>query len=685
MKKTLTASIVLLMIASAPARETVLSTFKSPDDRNVVTVCRDEGNGTVHYRMTRSGKPFIGNSSLGMTTSDGDFTRNLKLTQQSERTINERYRMLSGRSGTANNHCNEKTLTFKADNGSGGEVDVIIRAYDDGIAFRYFFKGGETSSFIVRSDHSQIALDGFERCWGQSWTYDYSLGMGAEFDWDAARSMPNEKDKRLPLGCFAAPLLVETGKGEDSYCLITDAGVDSWFSRSIPHAESTSGKFGFVLRGTKNDGLEVTTKRPLLTPWRCAIVGRLTEIAVSDMTTNCSDATVADPSGQYWKWVKPGYSSWDWGGQQSGELKKRTDYDLAKEYIDFAANMGWQYFMLDEGWKSSKESTTGSSEGYVKGICNYAKGKGIGVHIWDASGAMTGGESGYEKTFKQWRDWGCVGVKIDFFYDGDTRGVMEKQEMLARAAARNQLMINFHGAPTPTGLSRKYPNIIAYEAVDGNEDYFTGGWNKTGTDPGYNGLLTLLRNVVGPMDYTICEFRNGLKGDGAIRNNTSWAQQLAHMVTMECGVQYIADHPKNIYNNATLRAAMKNVPAAWDESKCLMATIGPKGMKDIQGGDDVDCTVLWARRKGANWFVGATTNAGKTITIDCSRFLGEGTYKATIYKDGSRAMAEGVSKHADDIATEIRTGVGRKTKIDVALAQYGGCFVRFDAAGSNPD
>ena len=678
MKKTLSVLFALLMVVSASAQETVLSTFNSPDNNNIVTVCRETSDGTIYYRMTHNGKNIINNSALGMSTNNGDFTQNLLLTSQSESVINQSYKMWTGKFSTVSNKYKEKTLTFKANNGSGNEFDVIFRAYNDGVAFRYYFKGSASSNFIVNSDNSKIALNGFNRCWGQKWSYDYSQGMGIEFDWTAAQAMTNGNDTRLPLGCFAPPLLVESTQGDDSYCLITDAGVDRWFSRAIPHAESTTGKFGFAIRGTKSNGLEVTTNLPLYTPWRCAIIGKLTEIAVSNMTENCADATVADPSGSNWSWVKPGFSSWDWGGQQSADLKNRTDFNIAIEYIDFASSMGWQYFTLDEGWSSSKESATGTSDGYVKGICSYALSKGIGVHIWNSSGSMTGGESGYEATFKQWHDWGCVGAKIDFFYDGDTRGVMEKQELLAKTAAKYQMMINFHGTPTPTGLRRKYPNIVAYEAVDGNEDYFTGGWNNCGTDPGYNGLLTLLRTVVGPMDYTICEFRDGLTGTGRVRNNTSWAQQLAHMVTMECGVQYIADHPKNISNNNTLVAAMKNVPTAWDESKCLQATIGTKGKKDCTGNDDVDCTVLWARRKGNNWYVGATTNAKKTITIDCSQFLGDGTFKVTIYKDGALAVANSGNTNADDIATEIRENITKNAKIDVTLAQWGGCFVRFD-------
>lgn len=656
----------LIASASASAEEKALQTLTSPDGKNSVSVCQETSDGTIYYRMARNGKTLIGNSSLGMATGDGDFTKNLTFTGATTTTVNETYPMLTGKASIIENHCNEATLSFTASNGQ--KMDVVFRNYDDGVAFRYVFKGTSKSNFVVNSDNSQINIPSFQRCWGQKWTYDYSQGY-VSLDWEGAKAIKPDGDDRLGNGTFAAPLLVESSMGDDCYLLLTDAGVDKNFSRAPLKASEGTGCFSFFLRGTKNNGLAVTTVRPLSTPWRCAIVGKLTDIAVSNLCTNVSDATVNDPSGKNWSWVKPGYSSWDWGGEQGGGLKNRTDNTLAKEYIDFAVYMGWQYFTLDEGWESS--SLNGSKDDYVKDICAYAKKKGIGVFLWASSGSFSGGLSGYRTRLKKFKEYGAVGAKIDFFYDGDTKGVMQKQEELLQAAAENQIMVNFHGCPTPTGLNRKWPNEVAVEAVDGNEDYFTGGWNNTGTDPGYNGMLVLMRNVVGPIDYTICEFRTGTDGKGTMRDNTTVAHQLAHMATMECGVQYIADAPKNI-KGQKWENALKDVPAAWDESICLEATIGSDGTaKDLQDNADINCNLTMARRYRNKWFVGRTVNNPSTYQLDCS-FLGEGTYRAVIWRDQS------ANTRADVLTSETRDNITKDSMISINCYLYGGFFVRFD-------
>ena len=664
--KTIFLSAVLAGIASstALASELTRATIMSPDGKNVVTVYQESADGTLYYKMERADKVFIDKSSLGMKTNDGDFTKLLNYKGTSSEAISESYDMKTGKFSTVRNYCNESTLSFVAS--TGQEMDLIFRVYDDGMAYRYYFKGPAKTDFKVTSDNSQINIPSFKRCWGQRWTYDYSITY-SEFSWSEACALEGNDD-RLGKGIFAPPMLVESSLGIGYYALITDAVVDRWFSRAPVRASGDTGHFSFVPRGEKSNTLDVTTTRPLRTPWRCAIVGRLTDIAVSNLCENLCDPTMPDPSGKNWEWVKPGFSSWDWGGQQGGGLKNRTDFDVAKEYIDFAAAMGWRYFTLDEGWSSS--TYNGSMENYVKGITQYARQKGIDVWIWNSSGGISGGLDGYRSKLKQFHDWGFVGAKIDFFYDGDTRGVMEKQELLLQAAAENQLMINFHGCPTPTGLRRKWPNYVAVEAVDGNEDYFTGGWNNTGTDPGYNGMLVLMRNVVGPIDYTICEFRTGQDGKGTIRDNTTIAHQLAHMVTMECGVQFIADAPKNIQGQKW-EQAMKDVPAAWDETICLEAYIGPKGKKDKQGNNDEDCNLTMARRSRTSWFVGRTVNSESSYTLDCS-FLGEGTYNATIWRDGS------ADTQADVLVSQTQKNVTKDTKMSIRCYQYGGFFVRFD-------
>lgn len=660
----LTAVLTVTAFATSRASELTRATVQSPDGRNVITVFQESADGTLYYKMERSGNVLIGKSYLGMKTNDGDFTKYVNYKGTSARAIDEKYQMRTGKFSVVTNSCNEATLTFALS--TGQEMDIIFRVYDDGMAYRYFFKGSDKTDFKITADNSQINIPTFSRCWGQKWTYDYSQGY-REFSWDEAVALEGN-DSRLGNGAFAAPLLVESTLGADCYVLLTDASVDRWFSRAPVRAAGDKGNFSFVPRGEKNNTLDVTTVRPLKTPWRCALVGRLSTIAVSCLCENVSDETMPDPTGKNWEWVKPGISSWDWGGEQSGGLKNRTDFELAKQYIDFAAAMGWKYFTLDEGWRSC--TYNGSMENYVRGIVEYARSKGIGVWLWNNQNGFNNGLDGYRKMLKQFHDWGAVGAKIDFFYDGDTRGVMEKQELITQAGAENQMMINFHGCPTPTGLTRKWPNLVTYEAVDGNEDYFTGGWNNTGTDPGYNGMLTLMRNAIGPMDYTICEFRTGTNGTGTIRNNTTVAHQLATIVTMESGVQFIADAPKNIMGQKW-ENAMKNIPAAWDESICLEAYIGPKGAKDIQGNDDMDCNVTMARRNKTSWFVGRTVNRESTYQLDCS-FLGEGTYTATVWRDNS------ADTQGDVLVHQTYKNVTRDTKLSIRCYQYGGFYVRFD-------
>lgn len=675
-KKTYLLMVALMATTATFASEVTRATVSSPDGSNIVNIYQETSDGTLYYTLTRNNELLIGKSALGMKTNDGDFTQmnNVQKDDITTKFIDETYPMWTGKSSTIVNKCNEVTIPIKAS--TGQLMDIIFRVYNDGIAYRYYFKGSSKTDFKVTFDNSQINIPTFSRCWGQRWTYDYSVTY-SELDWDGAVNLGKKADgtyesgyeQRFGPGAFAAPLLVESTLGDDCYLLLTDAAVDKWFSRAPLCAQAEKGHFNFVPRGEKNNTLDVTTTRPLKTPWRCAIVGTLTDIAVSDLCANVTDATINDPSGKKWEWVIPGFSSWDWGGQQGGGISNRDNFDLAKQYIDFAAYMGWKYFTLDDGWRSCDEYA-GGPEKYVKDIIQYAKSKGVEVWLWNNSGGFSGGIAGYRTMLKQFHDWGAVGAKIDFFYDGDTKGVMEKQELLLQAAAENQIMVNFHGCPTPTGLRRKYPNLVTVEAVDGNEDYFTGGWNNTGTDPGYNGMLTLMRNVVGPIDYTICEFRTGTDGKGNFRTNTTVAHQLATMVTMESGVQFIADAPKNIQGQKW-EDAMKNVPAAWDESICLEATIGPKGAKDIQGNNDEDCNLTMARRSKLSWFVGRTVNRESTYTLDCS-FLGEGTYKATVWRDLS------ADTDKDVLYSYTKEDITKDSKLSIKCFQYGGFFVRFD-------
>lgn len=293
----LMAGLTACTVAQVCASELTRATVQSPDGKNVVTVFQESADGTIYYNMARNGNMLIGKSYLGMKTNDGDFTKYINYRGTSAQVVTETYAMRTGKFSRIDNSCNEATLTFALS--TGQEMDVVFRVYDDGIAYRYHFKGTGKDEFKILSDNSQINIPTFSRCWGQKWTYDYSQGY-RELAWDEAVSLEGN-DSRLGSGAFAAPLLVESTLGTGYYVLLTDASVDRWFSRSPICAAGDKGHFRFVPRGEKSNTLDVTTVRPLKTPWRCAIVGQLTTIAVSNLCENVSDATQPDPSGKNWE------------------------------------------------------------------------------------------------------------------------------------------------------------------------------------------------------------------------------------------------------------------------------------------------------------------------------------------------------------------------------------------------
>lgn len=669
---------VLIPVAGAgeeedvPLVEKVLYAFTSPSGINQVTVCMNETDSTLYLRMDHDGQTVIDNSPLGMVTNQGNFTRKLIPGDITTRTVDETYKMYTGKASEYRDYCEEVTLPFTLE-GNRVKMDVVVRAYDDGVAYRYHFYGRTFTdgNFCVTSDKSTFVVGTYKRAWGQKWTYDYSQGMGKAFSWSEAQNLANNLDGQSGFGkgCFAAPLMIESTLGDDYFVLISDGGVDQWFCRGVLHASQKTnavGRFDFLLRGEKDSGIGVTTKCPLFTPWRCAVVGSLRTIAETTMFENVTDPTQKDPTGQDWSWVQGGFHTWDWGcTENNGSFKNQTDnIDCAKKYIDFNEKVGFRYYTLDDGWRSCVFN--GTTANYVKEVAGYAKSKGQGIWLWQAS-------NGWNTTmFNTFKSYGAVGCKIDFFYDGDTRSTMKLQEQIAQYAARKGLMVSFHGTPTPTGLRRKWPNIVSYEAVDGNEDYFTGGWNNTGTDPGYNGLLSIMRNAVGPMDYTICEFRQGNNGSGTARDNTSWAQQLSQIACFESGNQWFSDALENVQGNAIIMDAIKDAPCTWDESRCLHASVSDDKVTDIQGNEDANFRVVWARRKGADWYVGGSTNPAWTYQLDCSFLDPEGIYTATIFRDGSNQTT---------LSRQVKQNVDSEQKFSIRCLERGGFLVRFVRTG----
>lgn len=583
----------------------------SPDGKNVVEVSLDD-NGTACYRLLRDGNELVGLSKMGLRTAESDFTSGLTLVSAQTGSLDETYSVPTGKFSEQRNHANECRFSFAKD---GAAFDIVVRSYDDGIAYRYELPGNGTVN--VLSEQSEVLIPGFENCRGQKYVADYSTQYPVR-DWAATASV----DK----GKMCAPVLVRTEAGDDSWLLITEAAVNGSYHASalFPGSADEKGLFTF---GNPD---EVTVTLPFESPWRTVYAGSLPALVESNLVDNLNPATTMTDT----SWIKAGLSSWDWGGLDGNQCH---DFETVKHFIDEAAIMGWDYFTLDDGWDSS--------EYRLKDVTDYAASKGVKVFIWSHQNRFTNDGEQMREIFGNWADLGFAGVKIDFF-ENDSKEFMEKYETMLRVCADCHLMVNLHGCTKPSGLRRTYPHLVTSEAVYGGEQYF---FNHLATPADHNVTLALTRNVIGAMDYTPVEFA---RKDGVIRHTTTWAHQVALATIYESGICTMSDYPENMIYSVSA-PLLKVLPASWDETRCLEA--------------EPESYITMARRKGSDWYVASISKDARTVTVPLDFITTPCT--AQIYKDGGCPS---------DIAYEERL-VNPGDNLSVDVKATGGFTVRFSA------
>lgn len=575
----------------------------SPDGKNVVEVSLD-ANGTPCYRLLRDGKELVGLSKLGLRTADGDFTSGLSFASKQDGTIDETYTVPTGKFAEQRNYCNEGRFSFTKD---GASFAIVVRSYDDGIAYRYELPG--EGSVNVLGEQSEVKIPGFVNSRGQRYVADYSTQYPVR-DWAATAAIENGK--------MCAPVLVSTDGGDDAWLLITEAAVNgSYHASALYPSADEKGLFTF---GNPD---EVTVELPFESPWRTIYAGSLPTLVESNLVDNLNPATdMTDTS-----WIKAGLSSWDWGGLDGNQCH---DFETVKHFIDQAAIMGWEYYTLDDGWDAS--------EYRLKDVTDYAASKGVKVFIWSHQNRFTNDEEQMREIFGNWADLGFAGVKIDFF-ENDSKEFMEKYETMLRVCADCHLMVNFHGCTKPSGLRRTYPHLVTSEAVYGGEQYF---FNHLATPADHNVTLALTRNVIGAMDYTPVEFA---RKDGVIRHTTTWAHQVALATIYESGICTMSDYPENMIYSVSA-PLLKVLPASWDESRCLEAS--------------PESYITMARRKGSDWYVASISKEARTVKVPLDFITAPCT--AQIYKDGgcpsdiayeARAVNPG-----DELAVDVKATGG---------------------------
>jgi alpha-glucosidase len=322
-------------------------------------------------------------------------------------------------------------------------------------------------------------------------------------------------------------------------------------------------------------------------------------------------------------WIKPGVVMFDWWGKNGiygVDFKAGVNTETAKYFIDFCAAKGFRYFLFDDGW-SPKDDLLHEVPGLnMAEVTAYAKTKGVDVMLWVIWNSL---QKQWNPAFDQFEKWGIKGIKMDFM-NRDDQQMVEFYEAVARKAAEKKMVVDFHGAYKPCGLSRKYPNLLTREALI--EFEYNGG--SSWDNPEHHNLLPYIRMFTGPMDYIPATMRNSTKdnfrpiSDCPMGQGTR-AHALALFVILSSPMEMLPDSPSDYYREAECTDFLSKIPVEWSETRLLKGKISKY-------------TVL-ARRSGDTWFVGAITNKDERLVDIPTDFLKSGKYHIEAIEDGMNA------------------------------------------------
>ena len=566
------------------------------------------------------------------------------------------------------NRCTTLTLAFK------GDYAIELRAYDNAAAYRFI--STRKGDYTVKNEVSEWDFAEDNTVYG-SYVKFNRKGTGNAIEKQYYNSFENayfvEPLKKMnPERLMFLPLLVEV---DDKKVCITESDLMSYpgmylynsngdttlESNFAPYPDKVTQGGHNMLQG------EVQTRKPYIAevsgprsfPWRiCIVADNDAELLDDDMVFRLSQPNaIGDTS-----WIKPGKVAWDWWndwGLYGVDFKPGINNRTYEYYIDFAARNGIEYVILDEGWSVNKKADLMQviPEIDVKHLCDYAKERGVGIVLWAGYWALN---RDMEGVMKHYAEMGVKGFKIDFM-DRDDQQMVDFYERAAVTAAKYKLMCDFHGAYKPCGLSRKYPNVVNYEGVNGLEQM---KWSTIELDQvTYDVMIRFIRMVAGPMDYTQGAMVNAQKASYHASNSEPMSQgtrcrQLAMYVVFESPFNMLCDSPTNYEKEPVCTEFIAKIPTVWDETEALDGKVGEY------------CII--ARRAGDVWYVGGMTNWDeREVEIDLS-FLGEGNYAATEFVDGPNANKLG----RDFLKKSIEVKGGSKLK--VKMAQGGGFAMKIE-------
>ncbi|MEO8762839.1 MAG: glycoside hydrolase family 97 protein [Ginsengibacter sp.] len=657
MKKIAPLLFLLVTTLSICAQKATSYHVKSPDGKIELTVAVGI---TIKWSAMHESDVILAPSAISLTLGGGEILgSHPKIISAKTTTVNTIINTPVYKKKSITDNYNQLTLQCN------GNYGIILRAYNDGVAYRFFMTRKE--EITIKSEEANFNCNSDYDCF-IPYVRDFR-GINDQFvqSFEALYTeTPISKVHTDTLGFL--PVLIETGSKRavileadlEEYpgMFLTASGVGSTGLKGVfapyPIEEYQGGYKGInTMAGKRADYIARTTGTRTF-PWRIVVIAANDAALLNnDMVQKLSaPSRLSDIS-----WIKPGKVSWDWWNDLNishVDFRAGINTDTYKYYIDFAAANKLEYIIIDEGWSNDLDLMEVSPKINLKEIIDYGRQKNVGVILWSSWYATSQKLDG---VFSKYAAMGIKGFKIDFM-DRDDQEMVRSLYTIARKAADNKLVLDFHGMYKPTGMQRAYPNVLNFEGVKGMEN---AKWTPNDDVPRYDVSIPFIRMVAGPMDYTPGAMRNSVQAYFKPNNSLPMSQgtrchQLAMYVVFEAPLQMLADNPTVYMKEQECTDFIAKVPTVFDETVAL-------------DGKVAEYAVI-ARKKDNTWYIGAMSNwDARDITVDLS-FLGPGSFEAEIFKDGINA-----DRDATDYKKEI-TRVSSGDKLAVHLSNGGGWAAR---------
>ncbi|MEQ9287657.1 MAG: glycoside hydrolase family 97 catalytic domain-containing protein [Cyclobacteriaceae bacterium] len=597
-------------------------TVKSPNDE--LSVVLDSKQGKIMYSISSMGKTLVGTSEISIFPG-----KLAKITAVQKRSHNSTWKPTWGQFSEIQDNYNGLALEVEYDQ---IKTKLCVRLFDQGVGFRYEiedYKEEDQATFLCQynltQEHAVFSPSGESEPLGP-------IAVGALGSLD-------EKSK------LKIPIVVE--KPGSPYLSLIESDLFSAEGFKVMNIQYDDSIKSLV----SSNKVELTGGK-LVTPWRVILVNdKLGDLVVNTVPMNlAAPLQIENPS-----WIRPGKTLWDWrvhGYKAEDGFTYGINTESYKRFIDFAAETGIEYFLIDDAWYThvSPGHFELSDKLDLEAVINYAAEKEVDLLLYYD---RRHGEYGDDKLFPYYKSLGMKGIKYGFM----SSNVPFTRQAVQQSAV-SQLLIDFHDGPVPmTGIERTMPNAITKEYCHAQQD------SRRAFTPETFIKMALINAIQGPLDmnngnFDLTGINRGDREKGPRKTNSyvsTVVSEAARTLIIYSGLVCIPDAPEAYSEKADLFEFIQKLPVGkWDESRVLRAKMGEY--------------ITTARRYRDEWFIGSVHDQqGGTLDIALD-FLKPGReYQVTYYED-----TEDTHGTTNPEAYQVRTGTIQKGDIVKAKIAPGG-------------